>query len=263
MLAPSSAVLDAFAIDGHPLALPGGEGMSFCVGDVVVKWVHDAGEAEWTQAVLSRTEQESFRIPEPIQTADGRWVYDRWSASRFVPGLRSAVPLWNDIATAGLMFADAVECVRNGGADVLSRRSHRWAFADRVAWEEAKPDLSPEATEVYLAIRALLTEKAIGDQIVHGDLTGNVYFDPSGVPVILDFSPYLRPRRWAIAIVFGDAVLWNGADLLLARSFVIDPSDRDLFGRALLFRLVAEQVAENPRHGAHLQPYRDVLSILS
>jgi len=263
MLAPSSAVLDAFAIDGDPLALPGGEGMSFRVGDFVVKRVHDASEAEWTQALLSRTEQDGFRIPEPIQTADGHWAYDRWSASRFVPGLRSAVPLWNDIATAGLIFADAVERARSGGAEILARRSHSWAFADRVAWGEAKPELNPEATEVYLAITARLTKKAIGDQIVHGDLTGNVYLDPSGVPVILDFSPYLRPRRWAVAIVFCDAVLWNGADLSLARSFATDPTDRDLFARALIFRLVAEQAAENPRHGAHLQPYRDVLPALS
>jgi uncharacterized protein (TIGR02569 family) len=237
--------------------------MSFRVGDFVVKRVHDASEAEWTQALLSRTEQDGFRIPDPIQTADGRWVHDGCSASRFVPGLRSAVPMWNDIAEAGLIFSDAVECVRDGGADILSRRTHRWAFADRVAWGEAKPDLNPEATEVYLAITALLTEKANGDQIVHGDLTGNVYLDPSGVPVILDFSPYLRPRRWAVAIVFGDAVLWNGADLSLARSFATDPNDCDLFARALIFRFVAEQAVENPRHRAHLQPYRDVLSILT
>jgi uncharacterized protein (TIGR02569 family) len=263
MLAPSSAVLDAFAIDGDPLALPGGEGMSFRVGDFVVKRVHDAGEAEWSQALLCRTEQVGFRIPEPVHSTSGHWVYDGWSASRFIPGLRSAVPRWNEIATAGLLFADAVECVRDGGADVLARRSHRWAFADRVAWEEAKPDLNTEATEVYLAITHLLTDQVIGDQIVHGDLTGNVYFDPSGVPVILDFSPYLRPRRWAVAIVFADAVLWNAADLSLARSFATDPNDRDLFCRALIFRLVAEQVAERPRHGAHLRPYLEVLSVLS
>jgi uncharacterized protein (TIGR02569 family) len=256
-------VLDAFAINGDPLALPGGEAMSFRVGDFVVKRVHDDVEAEWTQGLLSQTEQEGFRIAEPIQTADGCWICDGWSASRFMPGLRSAVPLWNEIATAGLIFADAVECVRDGGADILAGRSHRWAFADRVAWGEAKPELDQEATEVYLALTARLTGRTTKDQIVHGDLTGNVYLDPAGIPVILDFSPYLRPRRWAVAIVFGDAVLWNGVDLSLARSFAADPNDRDLFARALIFRLVAEQMAAVPRHGAHLQPYRDMLSALT
>lgn len=142
------------------------------------------------------------------------------------------------------------------------RRSHRWAFADRVAWGEATPDLNTEANEAYLSVTALLTQQAVGEQVVHGDLTGNVYLDPSGVPIILDFSPYLRPRRWAMAIVFADAVLWNGADPSWSSSFATDPTDRDLFGRALIFRLVAEQVAENRRRAAHLQPYRDVLFAL-
>jgi uncharacterized protein (TIGR02569 family) len=262
VLGPPSAILDAFALDGDPHAIPGGEGRSFRVGDSVVKRVHDSGEAEWTQALLARTEPGGFRIPQPVRTADGHWVCDGWSASRFIAGLRSAAPRWSEIATAGLLFADAVECVRYGGEEILARRSHRWAFADRVAWGEAVPDLDAEAKEVYRAIEALLTEQAVGRQVVHGDLTGNVYLDPSGVPVILDFSPYLRPRRWAMAIVFGDAVLWNGADPSLAASFATDPTDRDLFGRALIFRLVSEQVARNPRHGAHLQPYRDVLAAL-
>jgi uncharacterized protein (TIGR02569 family) len=263
MVTPSSAVLDAFAIEGDPVALPGGEGMSLRVGDCAVKRVHDADEAEWTQELLSRTEQVGFRIPEPVQSTRGHWVYDGWSASRFIPDLRSAVPFWNEIATAGLLFADAAECARDGGADILARRSHRWALADRVAWGEAEPDLNSEARQVYLAIADLLTEKASGYQVVHGDLTGNVYFDPSGVPVVLDFSPYLRPRRWAVAIVVGDAVLWNSADLSLAASFAADPNDCDLLGRALIFRLVAEQMAQRPRHGAHLQPYLEVLSVLS
>jgi hypothetical protein len=189
--------------------------------------------------------------------------FDGWSASRYIPDLRSGVPLWSDITAAGLLFADSAERARDGGADILARRSHRWAFADRVACGEAKPDLSAEATQIYLAIKVLLTEKVSGNQVVHGDLTGTVYFDPSGIPVVLDFLPYLRPRRSAVAIVVGDAVLWNAADLSLATSFAADPNDCDLLGRALIFRLVAEQVAKSSRHEANLEPYREVLSALS
>ena len=91
---------------------------------------------------------------------------------------------------------------------------------------------------------------------MHGDLTGNVCLDASGVPVILDVSPYLRPRRWGAAIVVADATLWHGADISLARRFASEAEDRDLLGRALTFRLVAEQLATDPRHAGDLGPYR-------
>jgi hypothetical protein len=47
---------------------------------------------------------------------------------------------------------------------------------------------------------------------------------------------------------------------VLAQSFAATAPRRDLLGRALLFRLVAEQLAVEPRQGAHLEPYRRVLS---
>lgn len=79
----------------------------------------------------------------------------------------------------------------------------------------------------------------------------------------LDFSPYLRPRAWAAAIVVADAVLWNGAAPALARSFAGSATGRDHLGRALIFRMAAEQLATDPRHGAHLEPYRRVLSAVA
>jgi hypothetical protein len=83
MLDLSPEVRDAFALAGDPQALPGGEGMSFRIGDTVVKRVNDVSEAEWTQELLARTQPEGFRIPKPLQTADGRWIRDGWSASEF------------------------------------------------------------------------------------------------------------------------------------------------------------------------------------
>lgn len=261
--APSPAVLAGFGTGGDPVPVEGGQGVSFRVGDLVVKQVHDADEAERTQNLLSQTGQDGFRIPEPVPTVHGGWVYQGWSASRFIRDLRPMAPSWGDIAAAGLRFADAAERVRDGGHDILARRTHRWAVADRVAWAEEQVDLDADAADVQHRISALLGDAPAGEHLVHGDLSGNVSFDHSGVPVILDVSPYLRPRRWAVAIVVADAVLWNGAELELAESFVSNPEDRDLFGRALVFRMVAEQLAARPRRGALLQPYQDVLSALT
>ena len=260
---PSEAVLAAFGLRGQPRLLAGGEGVVFRVEQVVLKRVVDAGEAEWTQAVLRRVEPDGFRIAEPVAAKDGRFVHDGWSASRFIADLRPAAPAWTAVADAGLRFCDAVERVREGGAEILARRTHRWAVADRVAWGEQQVDLPSDGREVLQQI-SVLTDAPTGEEhFVHGDLSGNVFLDQTDTPVILDVSPYLRPRQWATAIVVADAVLWNGADLGLARTFATNAADRDLFARALIFRLVAEQLAFNPRHGAILRPYRTVLAAFS
>jgi uncharacterized protein (TIGR02569 family) len=256
-------VLAAFGVDGDPVGLDGGEGLSFRVADVVVKKVHDVTEAEWSQDLLSRVEQEGFRVPEPIRARDGRWVYEGWAAACYLYGLRPAVPDWEQITAAGLRFVDAGERVRQGGVAVLAGRSHRWAIADRVAWAETKVTLTAEATDIEERLTELLGDRPAEEHLVHGDLSGNVCLDPAGVPVVLDFSPYLRPRRWTVAIVIADAVLWNDAPLALASSFAEDVADRDLLIRALIFRMVAEQLASAPRHGAHLHPYREVLKVLA
>lgn len=73
--------------------------------------------------------------------------------------------------------------------------------------------------------------------------------------------PHHGRRRRAAAIVIADAVLWHGAEPSLAASFAVNESGRDLLGRALIFRMVAEQLAAEPRDDAHLDPYRRVLSI--
>ena len=205
---------------------------------------------------MSRVQQLGFRLPDPVSTADGRWVQDGWSASRFMPGLRPAAPAWRDITEAGLRFADAAEQAREDGQDVLSGRTHRWAVADRVAWRGKSRDNS-RGTGGAGSDLGVVGAPSAEKHFVHGDLSGNVFLDPSGVHVILDVSPYLlSARQWAAAIVTADAVLWGGASTDLAASHAEREQDRDLLCRALIFRLVAEQLADHPRHGALLKPYR-------
>ena len=226
METPPRAVLEAFGVAGAVMRLDGGEGRTVRAGDAVLKPIHDVAEAEWTQSLLDAVVLDGVRIASPISTDQGAWVHDGWVGSRFVPALRPAAPDWTTVVDAGLRFGDAVEAVRRGGEDVLDRRHHRWAIADRAAWGEEAPALSSPATEVREAIATqLLTTADRERHFVHGDLGGNVFLDPSDVPVVLDVSPYL-------------------------------------LGRALTYRLVAEQIAPDPRHAAPLPPYRTLLAAL-
>jgi uncharacterized protein (TIGR02569 family) len=259
---PPEEVLAAFGVHGQPNLLAGGEGVTFRVDGMVFKRIIDVGEAEWTQALLQRVEPHGFRIAEPVATNDGRWVHAAWSACKFVDGLRPAAPAWSVVTEAGLRFCDEVERVRDGGVDVLAARTHRWSIADRVAWGEGSVELPSDAADLLAELVALAGAPNAARHFVHGDLSGNVFLDPSDTPVILDVSPYLRPRQWSAAIVTADAVLWNDEPLEFALEFVTDADHRDLFARALIFRMVAEQLARDPRHGALLDPYRKLLPAL-
>lgn len=258
-----AAVRDAFGAAGEPVALDGGEGVTVRCGGVVLKRVHDVAEAEWVQEVQSGMREDGFRLARPVRSAAGGWTYAGWSASQFIGGLRPLAPDWHAVAAVGLRFGDVADAARHPDPAMFAARTHRWAVADRFAWGETCLDLAPDAAEVHAGLRTLLGGPRPGCQIVHGDLAGNVHVDRSGVPVVLDFSPYLRPRAWAAAIVVADAVLWNGAAPALARSFAGSATGRDHLGRALIFRMAAEQLATDPRHGAHLEPYRRVLSAVA
>ena len=52
---------------------------------------------------------------------------------------------------------------------------------------------------------------ALPHQLVHGDLLGNVLYDDSLPPAVIDVSPAWRPARYADAIVVIDALGWSDA----------------------------------------------------
>ena len=77
--------------------------------------------------------------------------------------------------------------------------------------------------------------------------------------MILDVSPVVRPPSYATGIVAADAMAWNGSGVDVADE--LDP-ERTALPRAMIFRIVAEQLADNPRHGARLSEHERVLESL-
>jgi peptidoglycan hydrolase-like protein with peptidoglycan-binding domain len=171
------AVREAFGLDDDAVALNGGEGGSVLIGDVVLKQVHDVDEAEWVQELQARMAEDGFRVARPVATLAGWWTHAGWSATQFIAGLRPVAPAWQTVAAISLRFSDAAEAACDGHTEALAARTHRWAIADRVAWGEIGLDLGSEAMEVYAQLGALLSVPPTGRQVVHGDLTGNVYVD--------------------------------------------------------------------------------------
>ena len=82
------------------------------------------------------------------------------------------------------------------------------------------------------------------DQLVHGDLAGNVLLDATGTPVVIDLAPYWRPALWAEAVCVLDAVLWHGAD-----PQVLEPWRHGVHQQAMLRAAVFRLLSEEPGSG--------------
>lgn len=120
----------------------------------------------------------------------------------------------------------------------LDARTDVFAVADRAAWGDDTPDLRPELGgrlfELLADRRKPVTAK---NQVVHGDLFGNVLFAGDAPPAIIDFTAYWRPAPYGAAVVVVDSLAWGGADAgLLKRWSHLDDWPQIVL-RATLFRL--------------------------
>lgn len=243
---PPQAVLEAFRLTGTPVALPGGQGESVRVGDVVLKPAPEVQETEWLGEVLTALpENPAFRIATPRRTVQGRFVEQGWQACRWLEGRSMPVGHWDQLLGAARQFHAALAGIAPHRS--LGLRTHRWALADRVAFGEADFDPLPALRPLADALRPWAGPVTDPPALVHGDLSGNVLLSEGQAPAIIDVAPYFRPEAFAEAVVVVDAWLWYGEGPALAA--LLRPPDPPRFlARALLFRLVAlnERAREEP-----------------
>ncbi len=231
---PPPSVLAQFGVDGAVMEpLSGGRRSAWRAGHLVLKRADASLEAlRWQHRVLTAIEPEGFRIAPPVTARDGRVVVDGWTAWPALAG--ATAPRWKDIVAVGVVFHRALASVPRPSS-LLDARSDRWAVADRVAWGMTSADAFEEVPHVAGLLAARRPVEAT-EQLVHGDLGGNVLFAEGLPPAIIDFSPYWRPPRYASAIVAVDAVVAHGAPPAL----LTDVAAPQMLVRALLFRLLGE-----------------------
>jgi len=252
---PSADVFDLFAVPPDAVRLDGGEGHSVLAGDLVLSPGRDPHTATWLSPVVARLAAEldnerprTLRLAMPIPTRDGRWVVDGWAASRYEPDTTPCRDLDVLLATSHLLNARLATRVTTR-PDGIRARDDRWARAERIAFGESQPGNIPNAVAPLVArILAELDATPLGpDQLVHGDLAGNVLLDAGGVPLVIDVAPYWRPVRWADAVCVLDAVVEHGTDPSAMRAHATG-ADRQAMLRASLFRLLSD---EDPNLEAH------------
>lgn len=254
---PSEHVLDLFAVPGDVEPLAGGQGGSVRAGDLVLSPGRDAQVQALLSPVLARLavdldthparNRQDLRIAMPIPARDGSWVVEGWSASRYEPGAQLLVDLDAARAVAAVLHAELASRVTDWPPRHHAPRD-RWAEAERAAFGDVPIDAAAAGAPAAPLLGRLLTERDLdadlgADQLVHGDLAGNVLLDTDGAPVVIDVAPYWRPALWAEATCVLDSVMWWGADPDAMADWS-HGNRRQAMVRSAIFRLLSDRPAD-------------------
>jgi uncharacterized protein (TIGR02569 family) len=245
---PPQGVLDAFAAEGEPRLLDGGQGETWRVGAVVLKSAGLAAEVRWRASILDALpDTDQVRIARPLRAVSGDWLHEGWEAWHHIAG-RTDPKRWDAAIEAGAAFHELLaEAPR---PDFLDSRDNWWSHGDRTAW-----DLTAIADAPILRrLMAVREPVSVGEQLVHGDLLGNVLYEPGLPPTIIDWAPYWRPTSWAAAVAVVDALCWHGADEALVGRWSHLAEWSQMLVRALLYRMITDLEAAQAR-GCAWQPH--------
>ena len=245
--APPDGVLEAFGATGPARRLAGGQNGTWRSGEIVLKPAESAVEANWRCGVLDTLpESPDFRIARPVRARDGGWLAGGWEAARFVAGAADPRRV-DDVIVAGAAFHRAVAEVPR--PSFLDTRTDPWAYGDRLAFQPPGTELTrpSELQEILLAARRPVD---LPEQLVHGDLLGNVLFAGGQPPAIIDWSAYWRPPAWAAAVAVVDALCWHGVHMSVLDRWAHLPAWRQMLIRALIFRIATDEAAHQAAHQA-------------
>lgn len=245
---PSTAVLKP---------LPGGSLVCYLADDVVFRPSEDDPESEQIAEILMKLRgampsKAEYRIsrPIPVTTCSTQFVFGGWTAWSFLSGGGRDTVIWAESLRACRAFHRDIGSLDIEKPEFLDRRLNRFRQADRVAWGEVSRDQLPAVQNPKVLSRINGPLKRLADltrpfshplpnQLVHGDIGGNMLFDGAGEPPgVIDMTFYWRPAGYGAAIMICDGLMWHKEGAGLVESYGMSADDIQLIVRALLFRIV-------------------------
>lgn len=233
MIAPSTSVLEAFKIGEKPHILPGGQGETWRAGFYVLKKTSNYDETLWSADLISHLPQDTLRIAKFKKTNQGEWMYDGWFVLEYLQGSHIEGH-WEEKIRVCQELNTLLSNIDK--PDFIDKKSDPWTIASKMAWSELPLKSDPRLSSYTERIQRLLQPIKVKNQIVHGDLTGNMLFADGMAPGVIDFTPIWRPKQYALAILVMDAITWEGADESI---FAFVSEEENMFQillRAALFR---------------------------
>ncbi|MDJ1501257.1 hypothetical protein [Xanthocytophaga agilis] len=233
----SKDILDAFTLKGESMPLLGGQHTSVRVGDFVLKPIDtNVRYYEWLLTVYNAIHPKGYRLAKPVRSHQETFLYKGWCCTQYEPGEFRNGKLFEKLEVARLFHTDLAEL----SFQDMPSADHKWAKAHQIAWQ--KEGLLREITgDAYTILKDLLSGLILQDsypmQIIHADLAGNILFDDTLAPLIIDFSPTIAPVEYAEAILVCDSIAWYGSRLEELHYLSQSEFVREMMLRAIVFRL--------------------------
>ena len=235
MYAPPLSVLSAFGCECDPIPLDISANRVFRCGECVLKRIDSYVESEGTANLQIQISSDEFRMPRPIQSRDGTYVYEGWTAFEYLDG-KFERGRWEDVIDLCITFHDAVFGFLRPA--FLDDYENPWTIADHAVWDEQPYTPDPKIASSVEKLQSILRAIDQPSQLIHGDFSENVLFSENNPPVVIDFSPYWRPAGFALGIVVADALVWGGADDSIFEKIPPLPDFDQLLARAELRRII-------------------------
>lgn len=227
----------------EPVLLTGGQGQTLRSGEIVLKPVSNQLEAEELGKMLEGIEPgANVRIPRQLKSTNAKWIEHGYVAWEYLPGKEETARYREKMQICD-HFSEAFAHIDR--PDFLDRRTNPWAIADRVCWGEMDKEYPAPFQQMKETILSSLPSLRLPNQIIHGDIAGNILFSESNPPAVIDLTIYWRPKDFAKALLLVDAITWEDASTDISELVRGLPEIEQLILRAGLRRML-EYVEQLP-----------------
>eukprot|EP01091_Cochliopodium_minus_P010956 TRINITY_DN3022_c0_g1_i2.p1 TRINITY_DN3022_c0_g1~~TRINITY_DN3022_c0_g1_i2.p1 ORF type:complete len:294 (+),score=56.91 TRINITY_DN3022_c0_g1_i2:231-1112(+) len=235
------------SFDEEPILLQGGRGTVYKSGDKIIKPVDNELENKEISLLMSTKVKSTneLRFSNPIRSTNDNWIEDGYVCWSYLDG-KECVGRYDEKIKICTLYSEAFKDIEQPEFCKNMPRN-AWNIADEMVWDENIKNLKfePKFSEIVHQIIDKFLPINFQNQIIHGDIGGNILFSEIGnPPAVIDLTFYWRPYYFTHAFLVVDSISWCDADPIELYGYVKDYPDID----QLLYRAALRRILEQQEH---------------
>ena len=255
-------IFDIFGLSGKVEQLDGGQGKSVRVGDFVVKPIEEIGKYSWVGSVLEPLDFRDLYLSKPIRSKLENFVEQGFGVTQYIEG-QFEVGRLEEKLTVCNQLNEIIQLIEK--PEEWYSWSSPWQQATQMAWNNMSFTDTTDIKSLKLieSLKDHYQTISLDTQLIHSDISGNILFNDQH-PVIIDFSPEFRSRKYSEALLVTDSIAWYQEPLA---SIYAIPYEWELVVqlaiRAIVFRVSVAIILNPTNYKAVLKELKNFELLLS